>query len=127
MFINAIESWIDAFTTFNTPVTFIEDLPAAGSTESLESESQDEITSVSIEEDDTSENTQQEETIQDYQENTSNNAWVTLSQDEIDSNMLNAAWENEKLPDTWAEHVLLLFVAVLLTAWFFYSTRKKAS
>jgi hypothetical protein len=53
-----------------------------------------------------------------------NNGGTTIS---TTDNTLAAADENEKLPQTWPEHWLLVFIALLLTGWVYYLSFRKQS
>jgi len=52
------------------------------------------------------------------------NAGVTISDDTYDDGVNQVATETEKLPQTGPEHIILILVAILLSAGMFYKTRK---
>jgi hypothetical protein len=107
---NTIESGIDAFINFTTPEIFTTALESAGASE----ETTQEDTNIEEEED-----TQVEEVdspIIDESTDTrspvplGNNAGTTISRADLSGNTLNAAAENDKLPQTGPEHWILLLV-----------------
>ena len=125
---NTIESWIDAFINFTTPEVFISELESAGT-------SQEVINEVDTNIDDQEVETQIEETVNDTElvddnivtENNrplGNNAGKTISNQDLSGNTLNAAAENDKLPETGPEHWILLLVWVMLSTWLFYRFKK---
>lgn len=126
---NTIESWIDAFVNFTTPAVFANDLESAGQVDETEV---DENLDVQVPQD-TQEDTEiQEEDNSLVQEDINNaaispvwnNAGTTISTEELSGNTLNAAAENESLPQTGPEHWILLLVWVMLTTWIFYKLKK---
>lgn len=121
---NTIESGIDAFINFTTPEIFTTALESAGASE----ETTQEDTNIEEEED-----TQVEEVdspIIDESTDTrspvplGNNAGTTISRADLSGNTLNAAAENDKLPQTGPEHWILLLVWVMLWTWVFYRFKK---
>lgn len=127
---NTIESGIDAFVNFTTPSTFVTSLEAAWDEEG-EDPIEDEIDFWSEEMNPdqdkpieiSSEDTPEENQTVTWNRPVGNNAGTTISSEELSGNTLNAAAENEKLPQTWPEYWLLLLVAVMLWTWLFYKIR----
>lgn len=125
---NTIESWIDALINFTTPEVFATELESAGT-------SQEEVQVDDTNIDDQEEDAQIEENIADVEildENTNleaawplgNNAGTTISNEDLSGNTLNAAAENDKLPQTGPEHWILLLVGVMLSTGVFYRMKK---
>lgn len=134
---NTIESWIDAFVNFTTPSVFVDNLEAAGTetpdawqeenSEIIESESElDEMDNIESELD------QQEDVVQ-VTDNTIdnnqiasvwNNAGTNISNDDLSENTLNAAAENDKLPQTGPEHWILWLIAIMFSTGIFYRLKK---
>ncbi len=122
---NTIESWIDAFVNFTTPEVFATALEAAGWQEETNTQEPD----IQEPEDTQIEDTtpaQTENVNDETLENTQiwNNAGTTISSEELSDNTLNAAAENDKLPQTGPEHWILLLVAVMFSTGLFYRFKK---
>ncbi len=125
---NTIESGIDAFVNFTTPIAFSSDLESAWTsdpvtTDNTETEgntsswSQNDQTSPSI----TDPINQQEDQNQDLNSAWAlqwNNAGTTIS---TSDNTSQAAKDNEKLPQTGPEHILLAMFALIFWAGIFYA------
>lgn len=55
-----------------------------------------------------------------------NVTWTDLSEDDVNKNVVSVANENNKLPQTWPEQVLLLILAIIFSGLFFVSRFKKS-
>lgn len=128
---NAIESWIDAFLSFTTSDNLLPEIPNTPDLSSAGSDDQNEPT---IEE-----NVIISQPIPVETPSEENNGWVfnaapttvnqgnggsNISNSEVDNTITIAAEQNEKLPQTGAEHWLLVLVAILLSTWVFYRLKK---
>jgi len=131
---NTIESWIDAFVNFTTPETFIIDLESAWiQNPSTTDTNQDENNNVSDTPEDTNNpqiqdtnnptENQQDVSVQSWNTPQWNNAGTTISLDDVAQNTVTTAANNEKLPQTWPEHWILLLVTVMLAVGMFYKFR----
>jgi len=122
---NTIESGIDAFISFMMPATIEEDTveddtPPEEDITPVEEESQEDETDVDLE----------SAGPEDSQESTEVSWWnagTTLSQDELSANISQTADDNEALPQTWAEHWLLLMIAVLISGGIYFRNSKRHS
>jgi len=143
---NTIESWIDAFTSFTTSKDFsVEDTVNEDQTFGLESawntSPNTSSTNGQNSSDPTNNNTannagtsidissnsswQEKESWDSSNSVNGWNAGVTLRSEELSNTTSKTAEENNTLPQTWPEHWLLWFLAILLSAGFFYKYRKK--
>jgi len=124
---NTIESWIDAFVNFTTPAAFTNVLESAWpqqDTPSNETNEEDQpIENISINSD-TSTNQELETVTNTQNVPQGNNAGTTISNEEIAANTLNAAADNDKLPQTGPEHWILLLIAVMLSTGLFYKFKR---
>lgn len=133
---NNIESGIDSFISFTTPKSF------AGDDEVVEDETFNldsawNIPTTIIEDtsdtntpnvtsgtntDSSTNNTTPVDTNQNSQM-TKWNVGVTLNNEDV-ANIVITAEENTKLPKTWPEHWLLVFLAMMVAGWFLYRFKK---
>jgi len=130
---NTIESGIDAFISFMMPAVIEEDtveedtveedtvedvIPVEEDTTPVEEDSQE----VDVDlESAGSENTQEQSEVSWW------NAGTTLSQDELSGSVTQTAGDNEALPQTWAEHWLLLILAIFISGGIYLRSSKKHS
>ena len=118
-----IESGIDALTTFDVPSFFAPEEPVEEVVEEPAEETP------SQQEDAPIENIEEVDLNAAWpEENEWGNAGKILSQDEVKHDTLNeVAEDNENLPQTWPEHILLLILALLaaMGVFYFQSTRAK--
>lgn len=132
---NNIESGIDSFISFTTPKSFTDDeIVVEGSTFDLDSAWNTPVSTSN------NTNTTTGEVVSiDSNKNTSTgtsqvskgngwdvnqwNAGVTLNNEDI-VNTATLAEENTKLPQTWPEHWVLVFLAMVVAGWFLYRSRK---
>ena len=113
---NNIETWIDGINTFTVPrvsTTTYEETKQAP-TQTVDLESQDvELNAAWSEE-------------KEAEVKTSSKGWQTLSDDEVVKTAETAAKDNEALPQTGPETVLLLLLAIMLGWGIFFLNAKKA-
>lgn len=127
-----ISTGIDAFTNFTT-TQFTQEVP-----ESPEPASSD-LNSAGIETPESVEDTGSQEQSQDTTSDTNTSEWQkiitnstdgtwnvgkTVSKSELSKNTVGAASNNTKLPKTGAEHWVLAFIAILLSAGIYYRNKK---
>jgi len=115
---NTIESGIDAFVNFTTPEVFNTELQSAGPEQVVEDDPV--VEDIPVDDSRVDETSAEESTATPSW----NNAGTTISDDDLSDNTLNAAAENEKLPQTGPEHWILLLVTVMLGTGLFYKFRK---
>ena len=142
---NNIESGIDSFISFTSPKSFStedeeseEEIPILDSAWSTPVATTNNNTSENISEtnnstnntntttnDSTSSSLNSENTAQNEEITTENswNAGVTLSDEDV-ANTANTAEDNTSLPQTWPEHWLLVFLAMIIAGWFLYRFKK---
>lgn len=112
---NNIETWIDGINTFIVP---------RWSTTTYEETKETPVEKVDLESEDVNLNAAGSE--DEEKEETTSKWWQTLSDDEVVKTAETAAKDNEALPQTGPETVLLLLLAVMLGGWLFFLHAKKA-
>lgn len=126
---NTIESWVDAFISFMTPAVIEEqtqpETPAEPETQTWTTQEEETETPAVEEEEIPLNSAGNEEEL--AAETNDGNAGVNLSKEDIGDNTTMTATENDTLPQTGPEHVLLILMALLISGTIYIIGTRKHS
>lgn len=117
-----IEAWIDGLISFTTPAIFNEATLNKNILEELGTNENNNLNSADTEVIPVVKTSETDITAS-WSEWT--NAWINVSNEELNKNTVNAVNASKELPTTGPEHILLLIISLLIGTWVFYFQRKK--
>lgn len=112
-----IEAGIDGLIAFTTPDVFTEATLNKNILEDSEINANNDLNSANPEIEETPTST--------WETSTGTNAWVNVSNEELNKNTVNAVNATNELPTTGPEHILLLVLAMLMWVGIFFIQRKR--